>query len=195
MAVKALSALALVVLAAFLLYSPPQSPSCSISVSAVFTRARDFSLEDAAKGQWEVLQPGFTRRSLILAYRYMSGRRLDEAERESPLRGSSPACQHQGRTLRSGSTRGQRPQTDSGFLHQRLPLASRELFVLHELPRRRVHNRRDHAACSPGAIRDGQPRHRRLGSCPGPGISELLGRQASRNPTGGSTEPTPADSG
>ncbi len=83
MAVKALSAVAVVILAAFLLYSPPQLPSCSISVNAVFTRARDFSLEDASMGQWEVLQPGFTRRSLILAYRYMSGLRLNEAERKA----------------------------------------------------------------------------------------------------------------
>jgi hypothetical protein len=83
MAVKVLSALAVAVLAALLLYSPPQLPSCGIAVTAVFTRAQDFSLEAAAKGQWEVLQPGFTRRSLILAYRYMSGPRLGDAEREA----------------------------------------------------------------------------------------------------------------
>ena len=51
MAVRALSTLAVVVLAALLLYSPPQLPSCSIVVTAVFSRAQDFSLEDAAKGQ------------------------------------------------------------------------------------------------------------------------------------------------
>jgi hypothetical protein len=83
LAVRTLSALAVVVLAVFLLHSPPQLPSCGILVTAVFTRAQDFSLEDAVAGQWEVLQPGFTRRSLILAYRYMSGLRLSDAEREA----------------------------------------------------------------------------------------------------------------
>jgi hypothetical protein len=81
MAVRAFSAVVVVTLAVFLLYSPVQLPSCSIAVTAVFTRAQDFSLDDAAKGKWEVLQPGFTRRSLILAYRYMSELRLSEAER------------------------------------------------------------------------------------------------------------------
>jgi TolA-binding protein len=89
MAVRALSTLAVVVLAALLLYSPPQLPSCSIVVTAVFSRAQDFSLEDAAKGQWEVLQPGFRRRSLILAYRYLSGLRLGDAEQKA-LAASAP---------------------------------------------------------------------------------------------------------
>jgi hypothetical protein len=60
-------------------------------VTAVFTRPQDFSLEDAAKGQWEVLQPNYTRTSLILAYRYMSGLSLNEAERKALVAAASGA--------------------------------------------------------------------------------------------------------
>lgn len=93
LAVKAFAVLLVLALAVVLLYGPPQTSGCSYSRAAAFTFARELSLEDAAQGRWDVLQPGYSKKSLALAYRYLSGLRLSDAEREAlsqPTAGGEP---------------------------------------------------------------------------------------------------------
>ncbi len=81
MAMRVAFLLGLAALAVVLL-SPPKLPSCAYTEAAVFTFSRELPLEAAAGGQWEVLEPAYTRRSLVLAYRYLSGVKLTPEERK-----------------------------------------------------------------------------------------------------------------
>ncbi|HKW98245.1 MAG TPA: hypothetical protein VJN43_10965 [Bryobacteraceae bacterium] len=95
MALRTWRALLLLVLAASLC-DPPELSSCGPFIpQAVFTPARMPEATDAyAHGQLGVLQPGYTRIYLVIAYRYLAGIGLNDAERKA-LFGPGPQMESQ----------------------------------------------------------------------------------------------------
>jgi hypothetical protein len=76
--------LALAALALLLLLRPTPLRSCGpFFEHAVFTFSESLSLDDAARGRWDIIQPGFRHVSLILAYRYLTGAGLTDEEHNS----------------------------------------------------------------------------------------------------------------
>ncbi len=83
MAVRSLVVLLLVAAAFVVLETQPRLSSCFYTETAVFSFQRGFSLVAAARGEWDVLESSYTPMSQVLAYRYLSGVKLGEAERKA----------------------------------------------------------------------------------------------------------------
>jgi hypothetical protein len=76
--------LALIALVVLVLFRPAPLASCGpFFEHAVFTFSENLSLDDAARGRWDVVQPEFRHVSLIVAYRYLTGAGLAADERDS----------------------------------------------------------------------------------------------------------------
>src|SRR5579872_6355033 len=77
---------AIILLLVAALCNPPDLSSCGPflpeAIFAFSTRPEN-AAEDFARGRLGVLQPGYTRFYLVIAYRYLSGTGLNEAERSA----------------------------------------------------------------------------------------------------------------
>lgn len=96
MALRTWRVLLLLVLAASLC-DPPELSSCGPFIpQAVFTLSRmpENASNGFARGQFGVLQPGYTRFYLVIAYRYLAGIGLNDAERKALL-GPGPQWESQ----------------------------------------------------------------------------------------------------
>jgi hypothetical protein len=100
MAVRIGTALVILLLVAGLC-DPPELSSCGPFLpEAIFTlwRMPGNAAEEYAHGRLGILQPGFTRFYLVIAYRFLAGVGLNEAERKA-LFGAEPSSESSGTWL------------------------------------------------------------------------------------------------